>query len=57
MRLETIDLEPTDGGYEGTGTMPSGEVMTITVRQFDKELNFEAVGDKGSKHSGRYAFN
>ena len=54
MQLESIDLSPVDGGFEGTGTYPDGETTAITVTQSGKRLDYTGRGDRGSNQDGEF---
>ena len=58
LNLQSLDLNPSDGGFSGSGTDAEGQNYQVTVTQSvaTKELKYVAKGDRGANEEGSMAF-
>lgn len=58
LKLESLDLTPSDGGFQGTGSDSEGQSYDVTVTQdaATKSLTYDAKGNRGENVDGTIAF-
>ena len=58
LKLESLDLMPSDGGFQGTGSNSDGQSFEVTVKQdaATKSLTYDAKGNRGENVDGTIEF-